>query len=65
MRLCSKFQIDFFIMKKGGGFMATSTTKRKQIRAAEHARDVLIERLAKTRTDLQAARLKLKQAREK
>jgi hypothetical protein len=45
--------------------MATSTTKRKQIRAAEHARDVLIERLAKTRTDLQAARLKLKQAREK
>jgi len=45
--------------------MATSTVKRRQIRAAEHARDMLIERLAKTRADLQAARLKLKQARAK
>jgi hypothetical protein len=46
--------------------MAGSTTeKRRKIRAAEHARDVLIERLSKTRTDLQAARLKLKQAKSK
>jgi len=44
--------------------MAGSTTaKRRAIRAAEHQRDVLIERLGKTRTDLQAARLKLKQAK--
>jgi hypothetical protein len=41
----------------------TSTLKRRQIRAAEHARDMLIEKLSKTKTDLQAARLKLKQAR--
>lgn len=40
-----------------------SIQKRRNIRAAEHARDMLIEKLAKTRADLQAARLKLKQAR--
>lgn len=45
--------------------MATSTAKRRAIRAAEHTRDMLIEKLVKTRTDLQQARLRLKQARAK
>lgn len=44
---------------------ASSTAKRRAIRAAEHKRDQLIEKLAKTRTDLQKARLELKQAKAK
>jgi len=44
---------------------STSIQKRRLVRAAEHKRDTLTERLEKTRTELQKSRLELKQARAK
>jgi hypothetical protein len=46
--------------------MAKSTiAKRRAVRAAEHKRDVLIEKLGKTKADLQKARLELIQQKKK
>ncbi len=44
---------------------SASIQRRRAIRAAEHKRDALIEKLAKAREDLQKARLELKQVKAK
>lgn len=42
---------------------SSSIQKRRLVRAAEHKRDTLIERMEKTRQELQKSRLELKQTR--
>lgn len=47
--------------------MGTTTAniqRRRRIRAAEHKRDVLTEKLGKTKADLEKARLELQQVRK-